>query len=246
MKLTTKQIKYLVKEELRKLLSEGSRMIIANFEDAGTSEMYVPFTKDGEMLQTFTTSISELLNTHFPEVGNSEYGDELVKKSGDDLKAMIDGTGPMPFAQFVEFMKALDSSFDVIRGNLQVADVGYTDIAVMLSDDGRNLLLDEENTDADFDEDGDVEVYFGYGTDSDDLGPLLGREAEQHENDYNYQGVYLSSYEEGETQYGGADYATTGTLRINKLLEDINNGTLVIRLEDSDPPLFVVERNRGL
>ena len=244
MKLTTKEIKKLVKEEIRKLLSEGSRVIIANFEDDG-EEMILPFTKDGEILTAFSTSVAELLHTHFPEVAESEYGQKLIDKSGDDIEEMLSEEAPLAFSQFVEFMKALAPSFDVIRGNLQVADVGYTDIAVKLSVDGRSVVIDEENDEAEYDQDGDVEVHFGYTVTSDQLGELLEREAERHENEHDYTGVYLSSFEEGESQYGGQDYPTTGTLRINKVLEDINNGTLVIRFEDSDPPLFVVEKNRG-
>ena len=245
MKLTTKQIKKLVKEEMRNLLFEGDRMIIANFEDDG-EEMILPFTKDGEILTAFSTSVAELLHTHFPEVAETEYGQQLIDKSGDDIEEMLNEEAPLSFAQFVHFMKSLAPSFDVIRGNLQVADVGYTDIAVKLSEDGRSLIIDKENDEAEYDQDGDVEVHFGYTVTSDQLGELLEREAERHENDYDYRGVYLSSYEEGESQYGGQDYPTTGTLRVNKVLEDINNGTLVIRFEDSDPPLFVVERNRDL
>ena len=244
MKITIIQIKKLIKEEMRKLLSEGSRMIMS-FEDFGDG-VYMPFTKDGEMLKTYTTSVAELIGTHFPEIAKSEYGQKLIDKSGDDIEDMLSEEAPMPFSQFVEFMKALDPSFDVIRGNLQVADVGYTDIAVKFSVDGRSLIIDEENDEAEYDQDGDVEVHFGYTVTSDQLGELLEREAERHENDYDYRGVYLSSFEEGESQYGGQDYPTTGTLRVNKVLEDINNGTLVIRFEDSDPPLFVVERNRDL
>ena len=63
MKLTTKQIKKLVKEEMRKLLSEGSQMIMS-FEDYGDG-VYMPFTKDGEMLKTDTTSIAELIIKHY-------------------------------------------------------------------------------------------------------------------------------------------------------------------------------------
>ena len=76
MKLTTKQIKKLVKEEMRNLLFEGDRMIIANFEDDG-EEMILPFTKDGEILTAFSTSVTELLHTHFPEVAKTEYGQKF-------------------------------------------------------------------------------------------------------------------------------------------------------------------------
>jgi len=254
MKLTTKEIKKIIKEEMRKLLSEGSRMIMS-FEDFGDG-VYMPFTKDGKMLKTSTTSIAELIDTHFmPELLEAleqvsdtpkEAKKDLEKMRNNDLQKMLNETSLIGFPQFVELMKSLLPSFDVIRGNLQVADVGYTDIAVKLTDDGRNLLLDKENTDAEFDDDGDVEVYFGYGTDTEDLGPLLEREAERHENEYEYEGVYLAAYEEGESDYDGRDEPTTGILRVNKVLEDINNGTLTVRLELSDPPLFAVERNRDL
>ena len=254
MKITTKQIKTLIKEEIRKLLSEGSRMIMS-FEDYGDG-IYMPFTKDGEMLKTHTTSMAELIDTHFmPELLEAlerveekpeEAKKELDKMRNNDLQDMLNETSLIGFASFVELMRALVPSFDVIRGNLQVADVGYTDIAVKLSVDGRSLVIDEENDKAEYDQDGDVEVFFGYTVTSEDLGPLLEREAERHENDYDYRGVYLAAYEEGETDYDGRDEPTTGVLRINKVMEDINNGTLTVRFELSDPPLFVVERNRDL
>jgi len=244
MKLTTKQIKKLIKEEMRKLLSEGSQMIMS-FEDYGDG-IYMPFTKDGEMLKTDTTSIAELLIKHFPEVAETKDGKKLMAKSGDDIEDMLKGKSPLAFSQFVLFMRSLAPSFDVIRGNLQVADVGYTDIAVMLSVDGTSLILDEENMEAEFDDDGDAEVFFGHTVTSDDLGELLEREAKRHENEYEYEGVYLSAYEEGINEFGGRDEPTTGLLRVSKVMEDINNGTLTVRLELSDPPLFVVERNRDL
>ena len=60
----------------------------------------------------------------------------------------------------------------------------------MLSDDGRNLLLDEENTDADLMKMVMQRFILAMGN-SDELGPLLEREVESTKTNP-LQGVYLS------------------------------------------------------
>lgn len=237
MRITAKQIKKIIKEEIVKVMREtqgGSNVNFWNIDEAESGEQNILPLQYGENLITnYSLKLSETLASDFEM--DQETIELLITKlpSGDDIEQLFDGTEQA--AANVELLKSFDENFvGYPIGELRISD--HSDSGVKVIFNGKTLeFFDPESLKEKLDKEETLEINLGYGMPSPKfIGGIIanevsgiGEDADVDDADSGYVRGFDPGVADGES---GMDYPTTANIRILKVLEDINNGTLAIEL----------------
>ena len=238
MRITTEQIKKIIKEEIIKVMREsegGSSISFWNIDEAEAGEENTLPLQYGEgLIKNYSLELSETLVSDFkmdPDTVNL-----VVSKlpGGDSIEQLFDGTEQA--ASSVELLMSLDEKFvGYPAGELRITDYGNTGIRLQFNGKGFDVL-DLEEVKKKLNKDEELEVNLGYGMPSPELiGGIIadevsgsGEDADVDDENSGYVSAFDPGVADGES---GMDYPTLANIRILKVLEDINNGTLTIEIE---------------
>ena len=238
MRITTKQIKKIIKEEIIKVMREsegGSSISFWNIDEAEAGEENtLPLQYVEGLIKNYSLELSETLASDFKM--DSDTIDLVVSKlpGGDSIEQLFDGTEQA--ASSIELLIALDEKFvGYPAGELRITDYGNTGIRLQFNGKGFDVL-DLEEVKKKLNKDEELEVDLGYGMPSAEIiGGIIadevsgrGEDADVDDPNSGYVSAFDPGVADGES---GMDYPTTAQVRIMKVLEDINNGTLTIEIE---------------
>ena len=236
MKLNTKTLKKIIKEEIKKLIKESSKKIsmrsLINIEDGQND--YLPLMYDGELMEAYSPSVVSLLKDYFSETIDEVKIEKLASIVDDDItKFCLDESG----YQAQELLKILDPKFQgATEGNLKFdRNYGSVDIQVKLGPSGLEVVSGKEN----IDEDGDLEVSLRtYGSMPNfDYGSIMDPNSALYSD-------YFDEIDVGSGGYGNQDVEGSVYVKIHKIIEDVNNGILGLSVREShgDVEYIIEER----
>jgi hypothetical protein len=217
MKITKEQIKQLINEELIAVLREEEE---EGYDDENHPLLNVRRIEEGE------ENILPL-----------QYGDELMTIYS---YSVTDGT--MQSNSTIELMRSLDSNFEGYPiGELTIGNGGETGLIVQWLGDTLDVIEGKDNI-----QNGQIEVFYGHGVVSPDyIGSIVRADVEDDKENLSIiardggentncltltqlvdNPTYLSEWEGGVAVQGCRDEPTIAKIRIDKILNDIDNGTL--------------------
>lgn len=225
MRLTSKQLKQIIKEELNKILREGENNIqvlnLKRLEDMGDGE--VPLAYNGELIAVWGETTEALMYPSYSEWGaaiTEEIKQKLIKATDNDIYNFFE---PETLNQYILLLKSLDENFEGIpAGNLSFSDRSsyYLPIEVKWNPGvGLEVLNSESLGDL-----SDVDVDVGYGKPS----------ADDYLNmSFQVGDGYILDYDAGEAGYGNQDIAASININLAKILADIQKGRLGFEIDDN-------------
>ena len=238
MKITTKQIKKLIKEELKKVLSESfdpGNINIHNFttlEDGGMDS--IPLVYDGELMEAYgSLEAAPVFYDYFNETLDKSIIEKLIALVGDDIRNLCFGESGR---QAQELLKSLDPKFEGIPvGNLMFDDdEGYSYVQATIGMNGLEIISGAE----DVDEQGFLQISLGsYGfVPSFDYSSIMNP-------DGRYFDDYFKDLDEGSGGYGNQDVAGSVDVNINKIVDAVNSGVLGLAIDNKGgEPRYVVKQ----
>ena len=218
MKLTNKQIKQIIKEELNKILYESQNNIqvlnLTYIEDMGSGN--VPLAYDGKLIEVWGEKTEALMypnNIEWSEAVTDEIKQKLIDHTDDDIYSFFE---PETLMQFILLLQSLDEKFEGIPvGNISFSDRSsyYLPIEVKWNPGVGLEVLNSENL-GDL---SDVDVEVGYGKPSADTYLSMS---------FQVGDEYILDYDAGEAGYGNQDIAASMNINLAQVLTDIQKGRL--------------------
>ena len=238
MKITKKQIKKIILEELSLVMREstGGAVRFWNVEEAEEGdENVLPLQFGNDLVTIYSETLSEVLVTYFDL--DKETLDLVLKKlpGGDSIHSLF--AGDEQAASNIELLRSLSEDFvGYPVGELRVGD-GDGNTGVKLQYNGKTFdVLNLEELQKKIEKnDGDLEVNLGYGMPSASaIGGIIADEVSGRGEDADVDDEasgYVSSFDPGVADgESGMDYPTTADIRIMKLLDSINSGAHGIKI----------------
>ena len=217
MKLNTKTLRKMIKEELKKVLkedvSELSIRSIINVQD-GESEQ-IPLVYDGELMEAYTPFALSLLAQYFGETVDETIIKKIMDMVDDDIGKFC--LSPSGF-QAQEFLKTLDPKFKGFAiGHLIFDDyIGDTSVFVQIGPSGLKVVKGQGRIESN----GDLEVQLGYGdTPNFEYDSIINPSHRLYDQ-------YFDKMDVGSGGYGNQDVRGSVYVNINKIIEDVNSGNL--------------------
>ena len=246
MKITKEQIKQLIKEELAKVLYEEEEegyddenhplLNVRRIEEG--DENFLPLQYGDELMTIYSYKVSELLHKPYFEGVDEEYKEKIIELSRDNIFILLNGT--VQSNSTIQLMRSLDSKFEGYPiGELTIGENGGTGLKVQWLGKSLDIIEGQDNI-----EDGEIEINYGYGLVSPrQIGSIVKDEIDS-DGELRSDAVYLSSWDGGVADYeSNMDYPTTAYIRIDKVLEDVANGTLTLEVvEDYGEFLYKVAK----
>jgi hypothetical protein len=220
MKLTTKTIKKIIKEEIKKILRESSEDInvnsVLNVQDGESGQL--PLIYDEELMEGYSPSASALFNDYFSETLSEDVIQKLINLVDDDVAVFCLGQAGF---QAQELIKAFDPKFKGIAvGSLIFDDQGDTGVSVQIGPNGLTIVKGQEN----IENNGKLRVGLGYGAEPDfDYNSIINPNHRMYD-------TYFSDMDTGSGGYGNQDVRGSVTVNINKIIEDVNSGKLGLNI----------------
>lgn len=218
MKLTNKQIKQIIKEELSKILREGQNNIqVLNLTYLGDmGDGSVPLAYNGELIEVWaerTEALMYPINIEWGEGVTDEIKQKLINATDDDIYNFFK---PETLNQYILLLKSLDENFEGVPvGNLSFSDRSsyYLPIEVKWNPGvGLEVLNSESLGDL-----SDIDVEVGYGKPSADTYLSMS---------FQVGDKYILDYDAGEAGYGNQDVAASMNINLAEVLADIQKGRL--------------------
>jgi len=249
MKITVDQIKKIIKEEMLKVLRESNGGAdIQNITDAEDGEENVlPLQYNGNLVKSYDLTISEFLS----DVGTDQDTiDDVINNlpGGDDILQLFDGSQEAASYTGLMFGSLDDEESGYAIGELMLGEMGRTGILIEFN--GINFdVVNEEEMKQKMNDNGEIEVKLGWGTPRpSQIGGIVALEVTGQGEDADVRDSssgYISAYYAGSASQASGDDPTSAVVRINKVLEDINDGTLTVKVEqqyDGDPIFYKIVR----
>ena len=219
MKLTTKNLRKIIKEELKSILRESSEELnvysIINVQD-GDSDL-LPLIYDGELMEAYSPFALALLSDYFSETVDETTLKKIMDLVDDDIGKFCLGSSGF---QAQELLKTLDPKFKGIAvGSLIFDDEGDTYVDVQIGPNGLTVVEGQENIDSN----GMLEVRLGYGDVRFDYDSIINPKHRMYD-------TYFSDMDVGSGGYGNQDVQGSVTVNINKIIEDVNSGQLGLNI----------------
>jgi len=216
MKLNTKTLRKIIKEELKGLLNEDLSNLnvrsIINVQD-GESEQ-IPLMYDGELMEAYSPFALPLLSEYFGETVDETTIKKIMDLVDDDIGKFCLGSSGF---QAQELLKTLDPKFKGFAiGHLIFDDTGDTYVDVQIGPNGLTVVEGQERIESN----GELEVELGYGdTPSFDYDSIINPDHRMYDE-------YFGDMDTGSGGYGNQDVRGSVTVNINKIIEDVNSGKL--------------------
>ena len=225
MKLTSKQLKQIIKEELNKILREGENNIqvlnLKRLEDIGEGK--VPLVYNGELIAVWGELTEALMypsNIEWGAAITDEIKQKLIDATDNDIYNFFE---PETLNQYILLLKSLDENFEGIpAGRLSFSDSSgyFLPIEVKWNPGvGLEVLNSESLGDL-----SDVDIEIGYGKP---------RADDYLSMDFNEGDGYILGYDAGEAGYGNQDVAASMNINLAKVLADIQKGRLGFEIDDN-------------
>ena len=239
MKITKKQIKKIILEELSLVMREstGGAVRFWNVEEAEEGdENVLPLQFGNDLVTIYSETLSEVLTTYFDlDKGTL---DLVLKKlpGGDSIHSLF--AGDEQAASNIELLRSLSEDFvGYAVGELRIGENGYGNTGVKLQYNGKTFdVLNLEELQKKIEKnDNELEVNLGYGMPSArSIGGIIADEVSGRGEDADVDDEasgYVSSFDPGVADgESGMDYPTTAHIRIMKLLDAINSGAHRIKI----------------
>ena len=249
MKITVDQIKKIIKEEMLKVLREsngGADIQNITYAEDG-EENVLPLQYNGNLVKSYSLTISEFLS----DVGaDDETIDDVVNNlpGGDDILQLFDGSEEAASYEGLMFGSLDDEKSGYAIGELMLGEMGRT--GILIGFNGTNFdVVNEEEMKQKMNDNGEIEVKLGWGTPRpSQIGGIVAMEVTGQGEDADVRDSssgYISAYDAGSASQASGDNPTSAVVRINKVLEDINDGTLTVKVEqknDGDPIFYKIVR----
>ena len=216
MKIATKVLKQIIKEELKSILRESSEKLnvysVINVQDGDSGVL--PLIYDGELMEGYTPGADSLLYEYFGETIDGTTIQKLVDMVNNDIAEFCLGESGF---QAQEFLKSLDPKFKGFAiGHLIFDDIGDTFVNVQIGPNGLKIIQGQEK----IANNGMLAIRLGYGSKPDfDYNSIINPNHQLYDE-------YFSGMDVGSGGYGNQDVLGTVTVNIKKIIEDVNNGTL--------------------
>ena len=249
MKITKEQIKQLINEELIAVLREEEEegyddenhplLNVRRIEEG--EENILPLQYGDELMTIYSYSVTEILFGDYYFKSVAEEDKEKIKELAEDnIFVLLDGT--MQSNSTIELMRSLDSNFEGYPiGELTIGNGGETGLIVQWLGDTLDVIEGKDNI-----QNGQIEVFYGHGVVSPDyIGSIVRADVEDDKENLSIiardggentncltltqlvdNPTYLSEWEGGVAVQGCRDEPTIAKIRIDKILNDIDNGTL--------------------
>ena len=220
MKLNTKTLRKIIKEEIKSILRESNEEInvysIINVQDGEVD--YLPLIYDGELMEAYSPFVLPLLAQYFGETVDETIIKKIVNLVEDDIgKFCLEPSG----FQAQELLKSLDPKFKGFAiGHLIFDDVGDTYVDVQIGPNGLKVVEGQERIDSN----GELEVELGYG-----IMPNFDYDSIINPNHRLYD-QYFNNMDVGSGGYGNQDVIGSVYVNANKIIEDVNSGQLGINI----------------
>jgi len=246
MKITREQIKQLIKEELTKILREEEEgydyenhplLNIRTIEDG--NENFLPIQYGEELMTIYSYKVSEILYKPYFEDVEEEYKKKIINLTRDNIYTLFNGSAQSNST--IQLMTALDSKFKGYPiGELVIGNGGETGLKVQWLGNSLDIMEGKDKIQG-----GEIKINYGYGlVEPEDIGSIIEDEINS-DGELDSDAVYVSSWDGGVADYdANMDYPTTAKIRINKIIDDIANGTLVLEVVgDYGEFKYKVEKN---
>lgn len=219
MKLNTKTLRKIIKEELKSILRESSEELnvysIINVQDGDTG--LLPLIYDGELMEAYSPFALALLYDYFSETVDETTLKKIMDLVDDDIGKFCLGESGF---QAQELLKAFDPKFKGSAiGHLIFDDEGDTYVNVQIGPNGLTVVEGQENIDSN----GMLEVRLGYGDVRFDYDSIINPKHRMYD-------TYFSGMDVGSGGYGNQDVLGSVVVNINKIIEDVNSGKLGINI----------------
>ena len=246
MKINVEQIKNIIKEELKSFFYESigaSNVRIYNIEEAEPGEENIlPLQYGTDLITCYSLKLSEVLSEYFQM--DQETYDLVLNKipKGDNVEQLFDESDQA--ASSVEMLMSLDEKFvGYPTGTLKLTDSSSenTNVKMRFNGVGIDIVNSEEVQKMLGESDGQITIKLGLGLPSPNyIGGIIAREVKGRGEDAkvtNEDKGYVSYFDPGVSS-GFQEYPAEAYIRLNKVLDDIKSGTLVIKIEqkiEGDP-----------
>ena len=237
MKITTKQIRKVIKEELKKVLNESYGLDDFNIHAFTRLEDYteaeIPLVYGNELMVAYELSAARLFMDYFNETLSNETIDKLINIVNDDVREFCIGESGR---QAQELIKQLDPKFKGIAvGDIRFDDeYGYCDVQVTLGSNGLEVVSYGSH---ERDSEGFIEVELGtYGFEPNfEYTSIMNPSG-------NLFDVYFRNLDAGSGGYGNQDVQGSVDVNIDKIIADVNQGNLGLDINGREgEPMYVVK-----
>jgi len=237
MKLTSEQIKQIIKEEISEILAEQQSNVqvinLMRIGDMGNGE--VPLAYDGQLIEVWGEKTEALMypgNIEWGESVTDEIKQKLIDSTDNDIYKIFE---PETLTQIILLLESLDGSFEGIPvGNLCFGDDDsyYLPIEVKWNPGvGLEVLNSQSLGDL-----SDVDVDVGYGMP--DIETYLSM-------DFNEGDGYILGYDPGDGGYGNQDIAASMNINLTAVLKDLSRGRLGFEISGDGYGSFVYTIRRA-
>lgn len=234
MNLSIKNLRAIIVEELQNILSEsggGGLQIrdIVNAEE-GDSWGYMPLVYDGELIEIYEDTDAEyVLKNVFKELDDTTVS-KVLTISGDSLNDLFTNS------QAITILQTLDNNFQGYAKGQLILDKMYGETGIIISfySGGIKIVEGENNIDSN----GEIKLSLGYG-----VKPNFSYDSFMNPDSRHYD-EYFGETNTGSGGYGNQDIEGSVSVKILKLIDDLNNGrfSLSVENEDENPSFLVVSR----
>ena len=239
MKITNKQIKQIIKEEIKKVLFESlnlDKINIHNFTFLEDGDMAsVPLVYDGKLMEAYgSLKAAPLFYDYFNETLDESIIEKLIALVDDDIKNLCFGESGR---QAQELLMSLDPKFKGIPvGNLMFDDdVGYSPVQATIGMNGLEIVSGAEDVDGQ----GFLQISLGtYGYVPDfDYSSIMNPSGRYFDD-------YFKDLDAGSGGYGNQDVEGSIDVNINKIVDAVNSGTLGLAIDDEQGEVIYVVKQR--
>ena len=237
MKITTKQIRKVIKEELKKVLNESLELDDINIHAFTRLEDYeeaeIPLVYGDELMVAYELSATRLFVEYFNETLSNEIIDKLINIVNDDVREFCIGESGR---QAQELIKQLDPKFKgIVAGDIRFDDeYGYCNAQVILGPNGLEIVSYGSH---EKDSEGFIRIDLGtYGFEPDfDYISIMNPSGRLFD-------VYFRDLDVGSGGYGNQDVQGSVDVNIDKIIADVNQGNLGLDIKgQQDEPVYVVK-----
>ena len=238
MKITTKQIRKVIKEELKKVLNESLELDDINIHAFTRLEDYeeaeIPLVYGDELMVAYELSATRLFVDYFSETLSDEIIDKLANIVNDDIRELCIGESGR---QAQELIKQMDPKFKgIVAGDIRFDDeYGYCNAQVILGPNGLEIVSYGSH---EKDSEGFIEVELGtYG-----MEPSF-----EYTSIMNPSGRFFDDYfrdlDAGSGGYGEQDVGGSVDANIDKIVAAVNQGNLGLDINgEAGEPTYVVKQ----
>ena len=266
MKITKEQIKQLIKEELTKVLYEEEEegynyenhpLLNVRSIDEGTANS-LPLQYGDELMISSVYTMDQILfgDYYFKEVSD-DAKEKIQELANNNIFTLLNGT--QQSNSTIQLMRSLDMKFEGYpTGELTIGNGGETGLKVQWLGNSLDIIEGKDSI-----QNGQIEIYYGHGVVSPEyIGSIVRADVEDDKENLSIiarkggenedclslsrlkdNPTYLTDWDPGEAGQGCRDEPTIAKIRIDKVLNDIANGTLVLEVvEDYGEFLYKVEK----